>query len=175
MYDINDKRSAIREIQGYLNRISRETGEFPCVVVDGIYGEETRSCVRAFQSRVGIAPTGTVDFQTFEALLREYSLVLKKAAEHRCVILIPDKLYSGVIAKGEESGIVSIIQALLSTLRVIYDDIGDVEINGIFDTATEEAVKALQRIDGIPETGIIDTATWNALVSAYEKFVNADT
>ena len=73
MYRLGDKRAAIREIQKYLHFISdRITNEVPRIAIDGIYGNESKEAVMAFQEYKGIAKTGEVDYETFNLLYSEY-------------------------------------------------------------------------------------------------------
>ncbi len=39
-------------------------------------------------------------------------------------------------------------------------------INGIYDAETQAAVRTFQRVNGLPENGIVDTATWQAIYNA---------
>jgi peptidoglycan hydrolase-like protein with peptidoglycan-binding domain len=57
----------------------------------------------------------------------------------------------------DEAMNVSALQGLLKGLG-LYDG----PINGVYDEATENAVKALQAQLGVPETGTMDPATWEA-------------
>jgi peptidoglycan hydrolase-like protein with peptidoglycan-binding domain len=40
-----------------------------------------------------------------------------------------------------------------------------VAVSGTFDAATQQAVQQFQSGAGLPPTGVIDTATWNALLT----------
>ena len=57
MYLINDKISAVRQIQRYLG-----------INESGIYDNQTRNAVTDYQSKNGINPTGSVDYATFISL-----------------------------------------------------------------------------------------------------------
>ena len=164
MYELNDTAAAIAAIQQLL----RDTGYD--VKPDGIYGNETYNAVRSFQTGVGLPPTGSVDLETFEALAR--AAVPKPQFE--CVFIIPSTLEGGVISPGEESAVVTIIQAMLKTLSVIYD-FEDIELTGVYDAVTEGAVRDIQRTNRLPLTGTVDPVTWNAIVAEYEKYKDLDT
>ncbi len=174
MYDINDTGAQIFDIQQMLRLVSRNRSGIPCVTPDGIYGEETYNCVRSFQISQGLMPTGSVDQDTFDVLVREYRNESERDRPFRKTDLIPKKLAGGKISPGDESALVSIIQALLSTLEVIFT-YPSVSINGIYDNDTENAVSEIQRINGLPMTGEIDKDTWNALSREYEKYKDRDT
>ncbi|MBQ4641331.1 MAG: peptidoglycan-binding protein [Oscillospiraceae bacterium] len=64
------------------------------------------------------------------------------------------------------------IRSLQTMLRVIAEDdkrIPTVIPDGIFGPATMYAVTAFQRIYGLPQTGIADQQTWDAIVPVYEE------
>ncbi len=75
VYRIDREEEAIREVQRYLRAISYKESRVPHVGVDGIYGEETREAVRAFQALFPLLVTGLVDAQTFALLYREFLTV----------------------------------------------------------------------------------------------------
>lgn len=158
MFEINDERAYITEIQRLLRRIGYD------VKPDGIYGEQTRRAVYDFQRNEYLTATGRVDLGTYQALVTAASDI----SIYEPVFIIPPTLSGSVIRAGERSNVVSIIQAMLRELEVIYPF--EVAINGIFDNATVSAVKALQQNFGLTENGIIDADTWNALVTEYEKY-----
>ncbi len=164
MYELNDTIAAIAAIQ----KLLRDAGY--SIKPDGIYGDEMYNAVREFQVFKRLPPTGRVDLQTFEALVKE----ARPIRGYGSVLIIPETLEGGVISPGEKSSTVVIIQAMLKTLSVIYD-FEDIELTGIYDTQTSSAVRDIQRINGLALTGIVDTHTWNALVYEYEKFKDSDT
>ena len=47
-------------------------------------------------------------------------------------------------------------------------------VDGIFDTRTEEALSALQRIYGLPVTGRADRATWELLFAEFQRLSDGD-
>lgn len=62
------------------------------------------------------------------------------------------------------------IRNLQRYLRQLYfseENIPKVPVDGIFDTATRESLRAFQRSRGLPETGIADQRTWELLFDAY--------
>lgn len=64
------------------------------------------------------------------------------------------------------------IRSLQTMLRVIAEDdesLPTVLPDGIYGQTTMAAVTEFQRRNGLPLTGITDQATWDAIVSEYEK------
>lgn len=61
------------------------------------------------------------------------------------------------------------LQRYLRQLSYVDERIPGPPIDGIYDTATRDAVRAFQRIENLPETGVVDTATWDLLFKRYEE------
>jgi peptidoglycan hydrolase-like protein with peptidoglycan-binding domain len=70
---------------------------------------------------------------------------------------------------GDSGFLVQAIQHILAEISLIYKIFPEIEESGVFDEATENAVKTLQRGYSLEETGAVDRRTWNALVRQYEK------
>lgn len=71
-----------------------------------------------------------------------------------------------------ESFIAQPIRSLQTMLRVIAEDdrrIPTVVPDGIYGPSTMYAVTAFQRLYGLPQTGIADQETWNAIVPVYDE------
>lgn len=66
-----------------------------------------------------------------------------------------------------ETEAVTNLQRYLLQLSHFDDRIPPVPIDGIFDTATGEALRAFQAVAGLPVTGRGDKETWDALYLAY--------
>ena len=71
IYRIDREEEAIAEVQRYLRAASYRYEEIPHVGIDGIYGEETKDAVTAFQKHFRLVETGVVDETTFSKLYLE--------------------------------------------------------------------------------------------------------
>ena len=71
-YRIDRKEESVAEVQRYLRALSYRYESIPHVGTDGIYGEETREAVRAFQALFSLDTTGDTDKDTFDLLYKEY-------------------------------------------------------------------------------------------------------
>ena len=78
------------------------------------------------------------------------------------------------MARGERDNLVMILQIMLDVLKLYYDDFGATAPCGVFDGATEEAVKVFQTLGGLPATGRVDVETWNRLAEEYNAAVCID-
>ena len=65
---------------------------------------------------------------------------------------------------------ISNIQRYLRQLSY-HTDIPPVPIDGIWDSATKDAVTEFQKINGLEPTGTVDRATWDILKAAYDESV----
>lgn len=65
------------------------------------------------------------------------------------------------------------LQRYLRHLSYFNEEIGEVPIDGIFDSETESALRAFQRREGLPETGRADRETFERLFEAYTDSVAA--
>ena len=63
--DIGASGNKVRQIQEQLNTIAEAYPAVPVVTADGIYGPETQTSVRIFQSIFGLDQTGIVDYPTW--------------------------------------------------------------------------------------------------------------
>jgi len=66
-----------------------------------------------------------------------------------------------------ETEAITNLQRYLLQLSFFDPRIPPVPIDGVFDTATQEALTAFQQVAGLPVTGRGDRATWDALYLAY--------
>ena len=168
-YQNDEPKNAVRHIQEMLRALQIAAGETVTVPIDGIYGSATAEAVRTFQAQNDFPVTGDVDKATYDALY-------EKSLEAEFLASEPLPLYifgnGRSVQKGETSDIVLLLQILLNALTVAYDDFAPLTLNGVFDDTLESAVRRFQMRNFLPATGIVDKATWNALVKNYNKFGN---
>ena len=63
------------------------------------------------------------------------------------------------------------LQRYLRQLSYAESDIPRVPVDGIFDSATEEALRAFQIKNGLEATGIADRETWDMLYESYLRSI----
>lgn len=69
----------VRQLQEQLQRIALSYPAIPEVTPDGIYGEQTKRAVEAFQSVFGLPVTGIVDYRTWYQISAIYVAVTRIA------------------------------------------------------------------------------------------------
>ncbi len=166
----SSKKTQVTELQKMLRAVSYIHTDIPRINPDGVFGRETTDALRIFQRQMGLAPTGTADFATWNALRAESALARDGAAGGKMINIFPGVDY--VIKPGEKSSLVYVIQVILGDISHTYDGLEDVEVTGTYDNATYEGVKLFQYYHRIEETGNVDKKTWDALATSYNVFAN---
>ena len=167
-YQNDDRSAVVRHIQELLRSLQINKEMQVTVPIDGIYGKSTMEAVMNFQRGNGLNPTGNVDRATYD-LLYEQSLEADFESSEPLPLFL---LRAGqTVSKGEKSDFVMIIQALINTLTVAYDDYEPLILDGVFGSETEKAVRRFQMRNGISPSGSIDKITWNQLVRNYNKHI----
>ena len=162
-------------IQTELNRISQSYPAIPKInPVDGIFGAQTEAAVRRFQEIFDLTPDGIVGRATWYALVRYY-VAVTRLAELRSQ---GQRFYanswatSDPIEQGDRGIKVEHLQYMLSVLSEFIPEIPNVTIDGIFGSATRNAVLAAQRRFELPQTGIVNAETWDEI---YDQFSGIET
>lgn len=108
------------------------------VIVDGIFGPQTKSAVEAFQGSRGLAVDGEVGNQTWPQLLVQ-------------------------VASGSHGDAVRAAQSQIHR----RGDGAVIAIDGVFGPLTEAAVRGFQGFLGLTVDGTVGPATWNHLVNGF--------
>ena len=169
--NMNDDIEQIRHVQNCLYKIGKWTNDPVLeVAVDGVYGEKTQNAVRHFQELCGLPCTGVVDKTTLEAIQSDYKDYEQLYCDSSGIHPFPDKP-GFEMEMGERSNLVCILKIMLNELKLFYDCYAYLPLNHRFDRATEEAVKQFQRVSGLPQTGVVNKATWNRLAEEFDLAV----
>ncbi len=76
---IGSSGTKVRQLQEQINTIASVYYSVPSLTPDGIYGENTRNAVEAFQSVFGLPETGVVDFRTWYKISEIYVAISRIA------------------------------------------------------------------------------------------------
>ena len=165
----NSNRLAIENLQRYLRQLALFEKNIPMVAIDGIFAQETRDAVAAFQHSAGLAETGTVDYSTWTQLFEAYMESVLRHEEPQGLSPFPRFPIGYSVGSGNRQFLVEIIQYILNELSTEMVDIPRNAQGGLFDEDTEQGIRTFQRTHLLKETGRVDKTTWNALVSAYNQ------
>ncbi len=164
---MNHETQAITNLQRYLRQLSYFNDAIPRPPVDGIYNDLTRSSLAAFQSQNGLPVTGVADERTWNLLYAQYLQSIEAKSPPRGIVLFPRHPDGYEVYVGEESFLVLAIQHMLYEIGVLYDDLGELEMSGIYDEATAHAVGEFQVKNLLPRTERVDKKTHDKLVDSY--------
>ena len=162
-------------VQVELNRIAQNYPAIPKITnVDGIYGSRTEASVRAFQEIFDLTPDGIVGKATWYALVRLYTAVTKlselRSQGQRFYSISWE--YPNSLQPGDRGDKVRHLQYMLSVLSSYIQQIPPLTVDGIYGPNTRDAVLAAQRYFGLPQTGIVDEATWDNIYDQFSGIEN---
>ena len=162
-------------VQVELNRISQNYPAIPkLATVDGIYGSRTEAAVRRFQEIFGLTPDGIVGKATWYALVRLYTAVtrLSELRSQGQQFYNISWEYPNSPRPGSTGEKVKHLQYMLSVLSEYIPQIPPLRVDGIYGNETKEAVLAAQRYFGLPESAVVDAATWEDIYDQFSGIEN---
>jgi peptidoglycan hydrolase-like protein with peptidoglycan-binding domain len=139
-----DQQHPVQTLQ-YLLRARGHT-----VAVDGIFGPNTESAVRAFQQEKNLSVDGIVGPNTWSALIVQ-------------------------VKQGSQGDAVRGVQEEFQFRNLSGDPSQGLQVDGIFGPRTDAAVRGFQQalhadIPSVAVDGIVGPITWRALVSGMLSF-----
>ena len=164
LYTEAQKQEHIEEILGLLYQIALRDSRIPIILPQKTFSEEAALAVRAFQAAYGLPVTGEIDGQTWEQITEAYRRLTAEA--------IPLRVFpsgSFLLQRGDSGEQVLLVQSLLDLAAKRYANIAPAGMSGVYDVETENAVKSLQRLAGLPETGELNLAAWNRLAMLFNS------
>ena len=171
---VGDSGEGVLYVQYMLNYIAQYDGSIEPFDVNGQFGEQTEVAVKAFQTEYGLPSTGVVNDRTYARLFDVYNSL---------VLSLPPELFENtarpfpgfIAAPGFKGDFVSDLQSYLQTISSVIPEVPSPEITGTFDAATENAVKAVQRLYGINDNGRANLPTWQAISELYNDIRSGET
>ncbi|MCL2322872.1 MAG: peptidoglycan-binding protein, partial [Oscillospiraceae bacterium] len=145
-------------MQTYLKTIRMVYPYIPSLTVTGIFSEETKAAVIAFQNFYGLTPDGIIGPATWNKIAEVYRFVTNGTSTSLEYPGTPLRLGS----RGTE---VKLIQSLLVDLSKRFTSIPTIIPDGVFGPETQAAVIAFQRLFGLSPDGVIGPLTWSRIVS----------
>ena len=132
----------------------------------GTFDAQTENAVRAFQTQQGLTPDGIIGRETWNAIVRQYDRTRSSYAAD----FPAGDLYPGlVLTPGMSGREVEILQSFLIGAAKKHPEISLIDATGVYDAATENAVRALQRLASLPVSGVTGALTWDAAVRLSRK------
>ncbi len=157
---------AVRFAQYYLNVIAYFNPEIPSVTSNGVFNQAMEDQVKAFERFYGLNPDGVIDFRTWLLMQQVYNNI--RQLQPPGYAGSTAVLYPGYnLTPGMKNDDVKLLQTYLDVIGQNISSLPRVPITGYFGEETENAVRAFQRLYGIPESGIVGAPTWDAISKEY--------
>lgn len=148
MYFINDRQSAVKNVQRYLGKIySGKIG----VSENGYFDSNTLMALHTFQKENGSEIKDYVDYEDFTKIYSEY---LKRLTVEYMHNLYDTSLYP--IVKGDVGEEIYLINAMLIEILQFYGYYIGLESRPYFSDKTLEALEIINEIFEYENEGIID-------------------
>lgn len=162
----------VKSLQYMLGQLSKVYKFLPQLAADGVYGERTLEAVMLFQKEAGLPVTGTVDQATWDAIRNCWLEQRARTSYSRATRIFPSE---GIqVKEGETKEYLIVPQTMFNILAKQFEGITPCEADGCNGPASAGNIRWIQKAAGLPQTGCMDTATWDALSHLYEIFVVQD-
>lgn len=160
LYTEEQRGDHIEEILGLLYEIALRDSRIPIVLPGREFTDEAGIAVRAFQQAYGLPVTGEIDSATWEAIAAAYHALTDPQLP---LTLFPAPGFQ--LMAGDSGELVHLVQVLMNLAARRFANLEPVPVTGSYDAATEAAVRRLQAVSALPETGRLDRDTWNRLAA----------
>lgn len=160
LYTDAQKQEHTEEILGLLYQIALRDSRIPIVLPGKEYTEEAALAVRAYQQVYGLPVTGEIDSNTWNSIVETYHRLTDAAAP---LTIFPAGMF--ILQERDSGELVQLVQVLLNLAAQHYANLLPVTVSGVYDAETAAAVRKLQALSALPETGILDRNTWNRLAA----------
>ena len=165
-----DSGAAVEIMQRRLNRISANYPGIPKIYpVDGFFDTTTAAAVRRFQEVFNLTPDGIIGRATWNRINAIYTAVKNLAALSSEGLSVSElqTQYETELSEGANSSGVFTLQYYLAYIALFIQSVLAPTTDGSFGPATRDAVISYQRTYGLPQTGIVNEATWNSIEQTY--------
>ncbi len=172
---LNSTGSDVETIQRQINRISSNYPAIPKIEpVDGVFGSETESSVKAFQRIFNLYPDGIVGKSTWYKMSGIYVGVKRLAElESEGEKLESTGEYPGYLLKqGSTGDAVSQMQYFLNFISQYYKEVPPINGDSIFGVSTLDSVIQFQKKFELDVDGIVGRQTWDKIYSVYKDIIN---
>lgn len=159
----------VRSLQYMLDQLAIHNDRLVRLAVDGVFGERTLEAVMVFQREYHPPVTGVVDLGTWDAIREAYFQAELFYGNPPPLNVLPSGDYTA--AEGVESEPMLIVQAMFVSLTKVMTNFSPCQMNSCNDGDTHKNIREVQRLAGLPITGVLDRASWSYMVQLYQALV----
>lgn len=161
----------VSNLQYFLLYLSRFYSSITPLIIDGIFGNETRQSVISAQNTFGLTEDGVVGESTWNAIYHAYRGIVDTIPLNYVEgNILP---FPGVLLRiGSDNDSVLLLQQYINVIAEVYPEVNSVDLTGYFGTQTDRAVKAIQSLSSLEPNGIVGAVTWDAVTSLYTDIIN---
>lgn len=166
--DYGDTGIEVEYVHYFLDAIAFLDNDIPRLPTNSIYGNNTITMVRAFQSKYGLPVTGIFTYTDWIALQNAYDKILKSfSPEYQDFVgeLYPDYF----LTRGMVGPDIRRLQKFLLAICKYDKSIPGVRVNGIFDELTEKSIFKLQDDYGFDINGVVGPLLWRKIVELSKR------
>ena len=175
---LGDTGENVITIQQQLLRIRENYPAIPLIpTIDGVFGSSTDSAVRTFQEIFDLSVDGIVGKATWYRISYIYSSVAKLAETvgEGVSDIFSAEIPNVTLSLGDTGNYVLLLQSLLDYINIFYPSVPSVAKDGVFGSATDDAVRQFQRTFSLLQTGVVNETVWNVLYRVYLDIINSVT
>lgn len=158
----------VEYVHYFLDALAFLDKDIPRLPTNSIYGDNTITMVKAFQTKYGLPVTGVFTYSDWQVLKNTYNKILKSfPVEYQDYVneLYPDYF----LTRGMTGADVKRFQRFLLAICKYDKSIPGVRVNGIFDELTEKSVKKIQDDYGFDINGIVGPLLWKKVVELSKR------
>ncbi len=165
-----EERLYVEEIQKMLRALEIYQNGTSNVPIDGIFGPETTKAVKQFQTAYGLPVTGNVDKNTYDRLVDAYNSFTQKRIE--TIPIFAFRPGDGIALRlGDIEDAVFFLNIMLRSIATVFKNVPFPTVSAEYTQSTADTVRTMQRITGLPVTGVTDRRTWNRITALYNDLV----
>lgn len=158
----------VEYVHYFLDALAFLDKDIPRLKTNSIYGENTITMVKAFQTKYNLPVTGIFTYRDWLILQNAYDKILKSfPQEYQDYV---DELYPDYfLVRGSTGDDVKRLQKFLLAICRYDKSIPGIRVNGTFDELTEKSVKKVQSDYGFDINGIVGPLLWKKLVELSKR------
>ncbi|MEW9806830.1 peptidoglycan-binding domain-containing protein [Mesorhizobium marinum] len=144
----------VKRVQATLRDLNFYSGE-----VDGLYGPNTRTAIEAYQAKMGMAVTGTVDDSLLDNL--GTGSVVPAVLPSPAPRAQATRVASGT-AEADARPAAPARDERIAKVQAGLREFGNeaIDVDGLMGTRTAAGIREFQSLFGLPETGEVDNAVY---------------